>query len=314
MEVCPVFIEHVPKIIDMRRQLVMEEGKIPATMETALRNLEGRGHPFTGAQATRLDWCKDLGVKVLAEGEEADYLFWVGCATALNPRSQKVARAFAKTMQEAGVDFAILGNDEHCTGDPARRMGNEYLFQTMARQNIDILQSRKVQKIVTTCPHCLNTLKNEYPQFGGNFQVEHHSTFLGKLIDEGKWTPKTEGAKTKVTYHDPCHLGRYNGVYDEPRQVVEASPGAELLEMNRNRSNSFCCGAGGGRMWAEEAADQRVGTVRAREAAATGADVIGVACPFCMPMLEEGIKTEQPPGREIKVLDIAELLRGPEAP
>ena len=309
MEACPVFIEHVPKIIEMRRQLVMEEGRVPETMQAAMRSLESRGHPFAGATATRLDWCKDLDVRVLPEGGSADYLYWVGCSTALNPRNQKVARAFSQLMKEAGVDFAILGNDEACTGDAARRMGNEYLFQTMARRNIEVIQSRQVKKIVTTCPHCFNSLKNEYTQFGAAFEVYHHSQLLADLIDEGRLKP-APGGVGKVTFHDPCHLGRYNETYDEPRAVIDATPGIDRVEMPRHRQNSFCCGAGGGRMFAEEPIEQRVGNLRAKEALATGSQTLSVACPFCMLMLEEGVKSEANGGVEMKVLDIAEVLYG----
>jgi Fe-S oxidoreductase/nitrate reductase gamma subunit len=310
MEACPVFIDHVPKILDLRRQLVMEEGRVPDTMQAAMRSLETRGHPFAGATATRLDWCKDLGVKIAAESEEpTEYLYWVGCATALNPRNQKVAQAFAGLMQQAGVDFSILGNEEACTGDAARRMGNEYLFQSMARRNIEVLQSRQVKKIVTTCPHCLNSFKNEYPQFGGQFEVIHHSQLLSDLIDQGRLKPAA-GAAGKITFHDPCHLGRYNEVYDEPRAVIDVANVGERVEMPRHRQNSFCCGAGGGRMFAEEPIAQRVGNVRAREALETGSDKLGVGCPFCMLMLEEGVKSEAKEGREMRVLDIAEVLQG----
>lgn len=313
MEACPVFIEHVPKIIDMRRHLVMEEGSLPETMQQAMRSLESRGHPFAGATGTRLDWCKDLDIKVLAEGESAEYLYWVGCATAFNPRNQRVARAFSQLLQKAGVDFGILGNAEACTGDAARRMGNEYLFQTMAQRNMGLLLSRQVKKIVTTCPHCFNSLKNDYKQFGADFEVYHHSQVLADLVDEGRLKPAAAPIG-KITFHDPCHLGRYNEVYDEPRAVIDAAPGAARVEMGRHRQNSFCCGAGGGRMWAEEPLDQRVGNVRAREALDTGSDTLGVGCPFCMLMLEEGVKSEAKGGREMKVLDIAEVLHGADGP
>lgn len=308
MEVCPVFIEHVPKIIDMRRYLVMEEGRAPETMQQAMRSLEANGHPFPGITASRLDWCRGLDVKILAEGESAEYLYWVGCATALNARNHNTARAFSEILLAAGVDFAILGNEEHCTGDAARRMGNEYLFQSLAHRVIDLLKSRKVKKIVTACPHCFNTFKNDFPQLGAEFEVYHHSQFLARLVAEGKW--KTPGGLPEaITYHDPCHLGRYNETYDEPRAVIGAVPGADLVEMERHRQTSFCCGAGGGRMWADEPSEQRVSNVRAREALDSGAQTLAVACPFCMAMLDEGVNLEKGE-RNLKVLDIAELLRG----
>ncbi|MBI4522191.1 MAG: (Fe-S)-binding protein [Deltaproteobacteria bacterium] len=308
MEVCPVFIEHVPKIVDMRRYLVMEEGNFPDSMQQALRNVESRGHPYAGITASRLDWCRGLDVKIMSQVGRADYLYWVGCSTALNTRNQKIARALVQILQEAGVDFAILGAEENCTGDPARRMGNEYLFQTLARQNISVLNSYQVKKIVTTCPHCFNSLKNDYRQLGGNFEVYHHSELLARLIEEGKWKPSGR-IKGKITFHDPCYLGRYNDTYDPPREVIGAVSGSAIVEMDRHREKSFCCGAGGGMMWAEEPKEKRVSNVRAQHAVETGADILSVACPFCMTMLEEGVKSENP-GKEIKVVDIAELLRG----
>jgi Fe-S oxidoreductase/nitrate reductase gamma subunit len=309
MEACPVFIEHVPKIIDMRRYLVMEEGRLPATMEGALRHMESRGHPFAGATASRTDWCKGLDVKIAAQAGPTEYLYWVGCAGAMNPRSQKVARAFAETLIEAGVDFSILGEEEQCTGDSARRMGNELLFETMAQRNIGLLAVRGVKKIITTCPHCFNTFKNEYPALGGTYEVFHHSEILDRLVAEGKWRPKAQWSET-ITFHDPCHLGRYNGIVDAPRNVISAAAGAPI-EMARAKANSFCCGAGGGRMWADEPPQQRVSRERARQALATAADVVGVGCPFCMAMLDEAVSAEKG-DRDVRVLDIAELLRGPE--
>jgi Fe-S oxidoreductase/nitrate reductase gamma subunit len=311
MEACPVFIEHVPKIVDMRRYLVMEEGRLPETMQQAMRSLEANGHPYPGITASRLDWCEGLEVKILAEAGPTEYLYWVGCSTALNSRNRKTARALVQLLQKAGIDFAILGNEEHCTGDAARRMGNEYLFQTLARRNIELLVSRQVKKIVTTCPHCFHTFKNEYPQFGADFEVTHHSQLLARLIEEGKLKPPG-GLAEKITFHDPCYLGRYNETYDEPRAVIGALPGADMVEMERHREDSFCCGAGGGMMWAEEPSEKRVSNLRARHALETGSDILGVACPFCMTMMEEGIASEQD-GRQMKVLDIAELLLGPDS-
>lgn len=308
MEECPVFIEQVPKIIDMRRYLVMEEGRFPETMQQAIRSLEARGHPYPGVAASRLDWCRGLDVKILSQVGQAEYLYWVGCSVALNARNQKIARAFSRLLQQAGVDFAILGAEEHCTGDPARRIGNEYLFQTLARQNIDMLQSRLVKKIVTTCPHCFNSLKNDYPKFGATFEVYHHSQFLAELIRQGRLKP-ADGLEGKVTFHDPCYLGRYNGTYDEPREIIRAIPGAQVVEMGQSREKSFCCGAGGGMMWMEEAEDKRVNNRRAEHAVESGADIVGVACPFCMTMLDDGIKARKG-NRKIEVLDIAEVLRG----
>ena len=308
MQECPVFIEHVPKILDMRRYLVMEESKFPETMQRALRSLEARGHPYSGASASRVDWCRGLNVRTLADNGPADYLYWVGCSTALNARNQEVARAFTRLLQKAGVDFAILGQEESCSGDPARRIGNEYLFEKLARRNIKVLQSHKVEKIVTTCPHCFNTLKNEYPQFGAAFEMCHHSQLLAELIKQGRLKP-SGGLEGKVTFHDPCYLGRYNDTYEEPREIVRALPGTELVEMQQNRERSFCCGAGGGLMWVEEESDKRVNNKRAEHALASGSDIVSVACPFCMTMLDDGIKSRKGE-RDVKVLDIAELLNG----
>ncbi len=314
MQECPVFIEHVPKIVDMRRYLVMEEGKFPETMQRALRSLEARGHPFPGASASRIDWYQGLDVKVLSEAGPTEYLYWVGCSTALNPRNQKTARNFVRLLQQAGVDFAILGQEERCSGDPARRVGNEYMFETLARKNIKLLESRKVKKIITTCPHCFNTLKNEYRQFGANFEVFHHTQILAGLIKEGRLTPRS-GLDQQVTYHDPCYLGRYNDTYKEPREVLAVIPNARLIEMAQSREKGFCCGAGGGLMWIEEPSDKRVNSKRIEHALETGADILAVACPLCMTMLEDGVKAGTGE-RELKVMDIAELLdraaHGPE--
>jgi Fe-S oxidoreductase len=309
METCPVFVEHVPKIVDMRRFLVMEEGRLSDAMQQAMRCLEGRGHPFPGNAISRLDWCDGLDIRALAAGDSTDCLYWVGCSTALNARNHRTARAFARILREAGVDFAILGNDEHCTGDPARRIGNEYLFQAMARRNISTLESRKFRRIVTTCPHCFNAFKNEYPQIGATFEVYHHTQLIADLIATGRWRPADKLADIKVTYHDPCYLGRYNDIYSEPRAAIGAVAETSLVEMPRHREGSFCCGAGGGRMWADEPREERVSNLRAQEALATEAGVLTVACPFCMTMLEEAVTFEQG-ARKMEVIDIAELLGG----
>jgi Fe-S oxidoreductase/nitrate reductase gamma subunit len=308
MQECPVFIEHVPKIVEMRRYAVMEESRFPETMQRALRSLEARGHPYPGTVVSRTDWCRGMDIKILANAGPVDYLYWVGCTTALHARNQKTAQSFSRLLQRAGVNFAILGDQEHCTGDPARRIGNEYLFDKLARRNIKTLQSYKVKRIVTTCPHCLNTLKNEYPKFGAEFEVTHHSQLLAELLKQGRLKP-SGGLEKKVTFHDPCYLGRYNDTYEEPREVISAVAKEPLTEMRQNRERSFCCGAGGGLMWMEEPNDKRVSNIRAEHAVQSGAAIVGVACPFCMIMLGDGIKNkggEQAPD----VLDIAELLDG----
>jgi Fe-S oxidoreductase/nitrate reductase gamma subunit len=312
MEECPVMIEQVPKIVDMRRHLVMEQGRLPGSMEQALRNLEARGHPFTGLSSSRLDWCEGLNLKILSQGEQAEYLYWVGCSTSLDGRHQKIARAFARLLQRAGVDFAILGDQECCSGDPARRMGNEVLFELVARRNIEMLQARNFKKLITTCPHCFNTLKNEYPRLGGIFEVVHHSQILAELVSSGTLNG-AEKIAAKVTYHDPCYLGRYNEIYDEPRKIIGAVSRSGISEMAQRRERSFCCGAGGGLMWAEESNTKRINDERARQALQTGAQILTVACPFCMTMLEDGLKSHET-GQPVKVLDIAELLEYPNDP
>ena len=312
MEECPVFIEQVPKIVAMRRQLVMEEGRLPGSMEQALRSLETRGHPFTGLSSSRLDWCDGLNLRIVSHGERPEYLYWVGCSASLNGRHQKIARAFARLMQRADVDFAILGDKECCSGDPARRMGNEYLFELVARRNIEILRAQNFQKIVTTCPHCFNTLKNEYPRLGGNFEVVHHSQILSELVGSERLQGAGKIAAT-ITYHDPCYLGRYNEIYDEPRNIINAVSRSGTIEMAQHRERSFCCGAGGGLMWADESNTKRINDERARQVVKTGAQILTVACPFCMTMMEDGLKSNET-GQQVKVLDIAELLEHPNDP
>ncbi|GIX47635.1 MAG: hypothetical protein KatS3mg131_1846 [Candidatus Tectimicrobiota bacterium] len=305
-EHCPVGIEHVDTIIDMRRNLVLEQGRMPETAEAALRCLEQRGHPWRGTQETRTGWTEGLNIPRLADHPEAEYLFWVGCTGALVDRNIQVTKALARVLQAAGVSFAILGEEETCTGDPARRLGNEYLFQLLAQQNIDTLKRYGVRKIVTHCPHCFNTLKNEYPQFGGHFEVIHHSQLLARLVQEGKLKP-AQASAAAVTFHDACYLGRHNDVYAEPRQVLQALPGLELREMNWNRQRGLCCGAGGGHAFMEVNIGRRVNHIRTEQALATGAQVVATACPFCMQMFEDGVRVK---GAEdqVRVHDIAELL------
>ena len=306
MEECPVVVEHVPTIMDMRRHLVMEESKMPESAMSALLSMEQRGHPWRGTQFSRTDWAEGLEVPTLAEHPEAEVLFWVGCTPALEQRSQAIARSMAKVLKSAGVDFAILGEEERCTGDPARRMGNEYLYQIMANQNIETLNRYSVKKIVTVCPHCFNTMKNEYPQFGGNYEVLHYSQFLDQLIQEGrlKLLPMAE---TTVAYHDSCFLGRHNGIYDQPRRVAQAIPGLKLVEMERRRERGFCCGAGGGHMWVEESRGERINHVRTDHFLETDAPTVGVSCPFCLQMLTEGIEAKGQAGQK-QAKDLLELV------
>jgi len=309
VEACPVFIEQMPKIVDLRRYRVMEEAEFPETMQEAITSLESRGHPFRGTQATRLDWTQGLDIKAISEmpnPEDAEVLLWVGCGGALVERNQKVVRATAQLLSKAGVRFAILGREEKCTGDPARRIGNEFLFEMLAKENTARLNQHKVRTIVTSCPHCFNTFRNEYPQFGGNFEVFHHSEFLAKLVDEGRLQPIAK-SDSIVTFHDPCYLGRHNGQYDAPRRLVTIASGKAPREPEANRSNAFCCGGGGGMSFIEEPRDKRVNQERARQLLETGASTVAVGCPFCMTMLEDGINARKG-DRTVAVLDVAELL------
>ena len=306
MEACPVFIEQMPKIVDMRRHLVMEEADFPDSMQQAITSLEKRGHPFSGTQATRVDWTQGLGVKHVSEVKDAEVLLWVGCGGALVERNQKVTRATAQLLAKAGVNFAIMGREEKCSGDPARRIGNEFLFETLAKENLENMNKYKVRKIITACPHCFNTFKNEYPRYGGKFEVYHHSEYLADLVSEGKLKPLAESER-KITFHDPCYLGRQNSVYDAPRTLVRISSRKKPAEMARRREKSFCCGGGGGMSFIEEPPDHRVNQERAREILETGADTVAVGCPFCMTMLEDGINARKG-SRDVSVMDVSELL------
>ena len=307
MEECPVVVEHVPTILDMRRFLVLEESRIPETAMNALLSLEQRGHPWRGTQYSRTDWAEGLNVPTLAEKPDAEVLFWVGCTGALEQRSQGVARSMVKVLKSAGVDFAILGDEESCTGDPARRMGNEYLFQILAGQAIETLNTYGVKKIVTICPHCFNTMRNEYPQFGGDYEVLHYSQFVDELVSQGKVKP-VKMMNVSVAYHDSCYLGRHNGIYDQPRNIARAVPGLTLVEMEpRCRERGFCCGAGGGHMWVEESGGTRVNHVRTGHFLETGANTVGVSCPFCLQMLTEGIQASGKDG-ENEARDLLEIL------
>ena len=303
---CPVGVEHIDMIVDMRRNLIMEQASMPDSAMEALQSMEQRGHPWRGTTYTRTDWAEGLEVPTLAERPDAEVLFWVGCTPALEARSQAVARSMAKVLKRAGVDFAVLGSEEVCTGDPARRMGNEYLYQVLARQNIETLDRHGVHKIVTVCPHCFNTLKNEYPHLGGRYEVMHYSELVADLIAEGRLKPVATIDAT-VAYHDSCYLGRHNDVYDPPRQIASAIPGVKVVEMERRRERGFCCGAGGGHMWMEESRGRRVNHVRTDQFVETGADTVGVSCPFCLQMFAEGIEASGLQG-EKQARDVLELL------
>ena len=292
MEECPVVVEHIPTIMDLRRSLVLEESRIPETGMNALLSMEQRGHPWRGTTFSRTDWAAGLNVPTIAQNPDAEILFWVGCTAALEQRSQGIARSMVKVLKAAGVNFAILGDEESCTGDPARRMGNEYLYQMLAQQNVDVLNGYGVQTIVAICPHCFNTIRNEYPQFGGRYEVLHYTQFVDRLIAAGRIKP-VKMINVSVAYHDSCFLGRHNGVYDEPRRIAQAIPGLNLVEMTpRCRERGFCCGAGGGHMWIEESGGQRINHVRTDHFLATGAQTVGVSCPFCLQMMTEGIQSQ----------------------
>ncbi len=307
-EACPVEIDPMSKLLGIRQSRVLMEGDMPEEAQSALRNMETQSNPWGLPQGERGAWAEAMGVKTLKEKADVEYLFFVGCAGSYDQRYLKVTRAFTKLMQHAGVSFGILGAEENCTGDSAKRIGNELLAQTLARQNVDTMAGYGVKKIVTSCAHCFNSLRNEFPQYGGDFEVVHHSELLGDLVKSGKLAPKgaSNAAHGKITYHDSCYLGRYNDIFEAPRGIAKAASGTAPLEMPRQRAGSFCCGAGGGRMWMEERIGAKVNIDRAKEAINTGADTVATACPFCLTMLSDGVKAE---GRDdVQVKDIAEIL------
>jgi Fe-S oxidoreductase len=311
---CPVDIEHVDAIVDIRRYQVMMESKFPTEAGVMLRNLENSGNPWGASAQERLGWAKGLEDDiVIVNGRippDVEYLYWVGCAGAFDDRAKKAVRAFAELMVKAGVSFAILGPQESCTGDPARRAGNEYLFQEMAKANIATLNEKGVRKIVASCPHCFNTMAREYPDFGGTFEVMHHTELLARLIKEGKLKPD-QPVDAKVTYHDPCYLARHNDVLKQPRTVVGAIPGVETTEMHRCKKKTFCCGAGGARMWMEETAGKRINIERIEEALETEPDIVSTGCPYCMIMLDDAVKDKvqkKEASENVQVLDVAQIL------
>jgi len=309
MQECPVSIRHVPFIVELRRNFAMEIGKVPEEAQGMLRNIETNYNPWGIGWDQRANWAAGMGVRTLAEaaasGDHVDVLYWVGCAASFDDRNKKVAQSFARLLQKAGVTFAILGPEERCTGDPARRIGNEYLAQTMIKANVETLNRYAVRTIVTACPHCFNALKHEYPDFGGSYEVLHHSVFLDRLLKEGKLTP-TKEVQSFLTYHDACYLGRYNKVYDEPRDVLLRIPGVRAVEMTQCREKGFCCGAGGARMWMEEKVGEKVNHRRLDHVIETGATSVASACPYCLIMMDDAAKTKN--REEIAREDLAEIL------
>ncbi len=320
VEQCPVDIEHVDHIVDMRRYQVLVESNFPSELNGLFKGMENKGNPWNMSPTARMDWAKDLPFEVKVVGEdvesldEVEWLFWVGCAGAYEDRAKKTTRAVAELLDMAGVDFAVLGNGETCTGDSARRAGNEFVFQGLAQQNVETFKEYKVKKVVSTCAHCFNTLKNEYKELGIELEVVHHTQLLNRLVREKKLTPVSTnggGDKRAITYHDPCYIGRHNGVYSPPRELLNVIPDAELKEMPRNSERSFCCGAGGARMWMEETIGSRINETRTAEAVATGAEQIAVGCPFCRVMLSDGLTSAQSKGEageQVEVLDVAQML------
>jgi Fe-S oxidoreductase len=316
VEQCPVDIEHVDHIVDMRRYQVLIESSFPSEAAGMLRNLESKSNPWGLAERMREEWTDGLDFEVdrLEPGEpmadDVEYLYFVGCAGSLEDRSRRTARAFATLLHIADVKFAILGQAESCTGDPARRLGNEFVFQQMAQQNIEVMNSVKARKVVVTCPHCFNAISNEYPQLGGNYEVVHHTQLLGKLIEEGRLTP-VESVDKNITYHDPCFLGRHNRIYTPPREVLGAIPGIKSTEMHRCKGRGFCCGAGGARFWMEEKLGRRINAERTDEALELDPDLITTACPFCITMLTDGVTARKQEGKareEIQVMDVSQVL------
>jgi len=302
---CPVFIDQLGTIVEMRRFLTLSEGAVPKSAADALKTMETAGNPYSLPKAQRLAWAAELDVPRAAAGQQVDVLFWVGCAAAYDQRAQAVAKAMVNIFRAAGVTFAVMG-EEKCTGESARRLGEEYLYQTLAAENIKNLGKYKFARIVTICPHCFNTLKNEYPQFGGNFVVVHHSQFIAELLATGKLKP-SKALSATVTYHDSCYLGRYNEIYAAPRQVVAAIPGVTAVEMARTKEEGLCCGGGGGRMWLEENLGTRINAARLDDALATGAGLVATACPFCLNMFDDARKAKGV-DEKLAVKDIAELV------
>jgi len=306
MRACPLLIEHIPVIMDLRRSLVLNEGRISSQGSMAIKNIEKAGDPWGLGQKKRSEWYQGLDVRHISENPDAEYLFWVGCAGALDDRNIKVSQATVRLMNKAGISFAILGEDEICTGDPARRLGEEYLYQTQAQAVVEMLNELKIKKIFTNCPHCFNAFKNEFLDFGGNYEVHHTHELLSQFIKDGR-LKVTGDPVGEITFHDSCYLGRHNHIYEPAREIIDSLPGATRIEMKRSREWSFCCGAGGGRMFMEEDRGTRINVNRSEEALGTGAKTIGLACPFCMTMITDGLKTLDKIDN-VNIKEITELL------
>ncbi|MBI3248442.1 MAG: (Fe-S)-binding protein [Deltaproteobacteria bacterium] len=308
-EACPVMIEYVDKIVDMRRHLVQEEARFPPELTRTFKGMETQGNPWGLSADKRMDWAEAEGLEIplFADNPDAEYLYYVGCAGAFDDRNKKTTASFARLLQKAGLSFAVLGPEESCNGETARRLGNEYLYQSMAQMAVDTLNGYNVKKVIVNCPHCFNTMKNEFPQFGGNYEVVHAADLLSDLLKRGKIELKPEVNKRNVTYHDSCYYGRYNGIYEKPREILERIPGTHLQEMERNRTKAMCCGAGGGWMWMEEPRDQRVNHLRVGQALETEPDVIAVSCPFCTTMFNDGLKAKDADER-VQLMNVVELV------
>jgi Fe-S oxidoreductase len=308
MEACPLHIEHIPAIVDMRRYMTMTEGEIAPELQLTLQNLETYSNPWGISNENRADWAKGLSVTTMAEKSDVDYLFWVGCAGSFDENYKKTTQSIAKILNKSGTTFSILGREEKCNGDTARRVGNEYLANMQISENIETMKRYNVKKIVTGCPHCFNTIKNEYPDFGFQAEVIHHSELIADLLESGKVKTGDVPESTKnATFHDSCYLGRHNKIYNEPRVALENVLKSPLKEMPRTKENGFCCGAGGGRMWMEEHIGERINVNRATEAVATGASTIATACPFCKTMMSDGVKTNGAQDK-VQIKDIAEIV------
>ena len=306
MEVCPVFIEHVPRIVDMRRYLVEMKAKFPAELLTFFENMEQRSNPWGMAPAERTKWAADIEVKPFEAGR-TEYLFYVGCAGAFDSRNRHTTVSLAKILDKSGISWGILGREEMCCGDSLRRLGNEYVFDRMVRANLKMFADKGIRKIITQCPHCYSTLKNDYAQYGANLEVVHHTEFIQRLLDENKLPIKNADELGRVLYHDSCYLGRYNSIFDAPRQVISRTTGEPPAEMERNRESGFCCGGGGGRMWMEEQKGKLINVARVEEALEENPDTICVACPYCMTMFEDGLKDKEADAK-VRVLDLAEIV------